>query len=105
MEGFDFNTRQPLDSIFYAPNSNPSLDVNRSISTWVIPDFNTSDYINAPEGATHFKLVLTTSVLSDYEFVVPRKVYEAVNEAENEVHGIAFSPEIPLCGVVGSDTP
>ena len=104
LEGFEFDAENPLNSIFYAPHDEPSLDVNRSIATWVVPDFNTSDYINPPEGATHFKLLLTCSVLSDFDFVVPRKVYEPVNEAENEQHGIVYSAAIPLGGLVGSDT-
>ena len=104
LEGFEFSKNTPLDAIFYAPNTAPTLDVNRSIATWVVPDFNTSNYINPPEGATHFKLVLATTVLSDYTYSTTIKKYEAVNEAENEINGIAFSSEIPLGGLVGSDT-
>jgi len=80
------------------------LDVNRSVATWLIPDFNTSNYINPPEGATHFKLVLATTVLSDYTYSTSIKKYEPANEAKNETNGIALSSEIPLGGMVGSDT-
>lgn len=104
LEGFEFDNQKPLNAIFYAPYSAPNLDVNRSIATWVVPDFNTNDYINAPEGATHFKLLLTSSVLSDFTYVIDRKVYEPLHEAENEAHGIEFSTAIPLSGLVGSDT-
>ncbi len=68
IEGFEFNLKDPLDVIFYAPYDAPSLDANRSIATWVVPDFNTDDFINKSEGATHFKLVLNTTVLSDYSY-------------------------------------
>lgn len=104
LEGFEFNKHNPIDAIFYAPNASPTLDANRSISTWVIPDFNTDNFINAPEGATHFKLILATSVLSDYAFSNPLKLYEPVEESENETNGIDFSAEIPLGGMVGADT-
>jgi len=104
LEGFEFNKIAPIDAIFYAPYDAPSLDANRSIATWVIPDFNTSNYINAPEGATHFKLVLATTILSDYTYNTTQKEYEAVNEAENETNGIDISSEIALGGMVGSDT-
>ena len=104
LEGFEFNRLDPLDAIFYAPNSSPTLDANRSIATWVVPDFNTANYINPPEGATHFKLVLVTTVLSDYVYSTLLRSYEPVDEAENETNGIAFSTEIPLQGMVGADT-
>jgi len=100
LEGFEFSKNTPLDTIFYAP----TLDTNRSIATWVVPDFNTSNYINPPEGATHFKLVLITTVLSDFNYSITIKKYEPVNAAENETNGIALSTEIPLGGMVGSDT-
>lgn len=103
LEGFEFNKEQPLNSIFYAPNAVPSLDANRSVATWVVPDFNTSDFINPPEGATHFKLLLNCSVLSDYDYVVARKVYEPTDALENEQFGIELSAAIPLGGMVGSD--
>lgn len=74
------------------------------MTTWVVPDFNASNYINAPEGATHFKFVLVTTVLSDYTFNTPLGKYEAIDAVENETNGIAFSTEIPIVGMVGADT-
>ena len=56
LEGFEFNLKAPLDTVFYAPNDEPTLDANRSIATWDIPDFNTDDFITPPEGASHFIL-------------------------------------------------
>ncbi len=104
LEGFEFNENAPLDAVFYAPNTAPTLDANRSIATWVLPDFNTDVYIQAPEGATHFKLVLATTVLSDFSFVAALGKYEAVAPTENETNGIAYSTEIPIGGMVGSIT-
>jgi len=104
IEGFEFNKKSPFDAIFYAPYDDPTLDANRSIATWVVPDFNTSNYLNAPEGATHFRLLLAVTVLSDYAYVDSRKGYEAVEPAENETNGMVFSAEIPVGGMVGSDT-
>jgi len=104
LEGFEFNKTTPLGAIFYAPNDAPTLDANRSIATWLIPDFNTDSFINFPEGATHFKLVLATTVLSDYTYVASSKSFEPVNAAESETNGVAFSNAIALGGMVGSDT-
>lgn len=105
IEGFEFNKYDHFESIFYAPYDTPTLDTNRNIATWVIPDFNTSNYMSLPEGATHFKLILIATVLSDYTYSNGIGVgYEPVNSAENEIYGMSQSSEIPLGGMVGSDT-
>lgn len=102
LEGFEFNIGAPLDAVFYAPNDAPTLDANRSIATWTIPDFNTDDFITPPEGASHFRLVLATAVLSDFTYNTDLKTYEPVNATENEVNGVDFTAEIPLRGMVGA---
>lgn len=104
LDGFEFNLDAPLDAIFFAPNNSPSLDVNRSVATWVVPDFDTDSFINAPDGATHFKLVLVTTVLSDFKYNTQLKSYEPVEATENETNGIAFSNALKLNGMIGSDT-
>ncbi len=103
LEGFEFNKSRPLETIFFAPYDPPSIDANRSICTWLIPDFNTLDYIHAPEGATHCKCVLGTSVLSNFTYNNGSKQYQPTNPNENETNSIVFSSEIPLTGLVGSD--
>lgn len=104
IEGFEFNKNEPLGATFYAPAQKPTLNANRDVATYVVPDFNTDNYINAPEGATHFKLVLAATVLSDYVYNNAGKGYEPVHAAENETNGIAFSTEIALGGLVGAAT-
>ncbi|PHR72869.1 MAG: hypothetical protein COA67_03980 [Lutibacter sp.] len=104
LEGFEFNLSASLDAIFYPPYVSPTLDANRSIATWTVVDFSTDNFINPPEGATHFRLALNTTVLSDYTYNSSLKAFEPVNEAENETSGIAVSAEIPLGGMVGADT-
>ncbi|WP_347174915.1 hypothetical protein [Polaribacter uvawellassae] len=104
LEGFQFNKKIPLSTVFYPEYSAPTLDANRSITTWVIPDFNTSNFLRAPEGATHFKLILATTVLSNYQFVAELKKYEPEAPTENKVSGIQYSDAIPIGGDVGADT-
>lgn len=104
LKGFEFNKSKPLETVFFAPFGQPVLDANRSVCTWLIPDFNTLDYIHPPEGATHCKLVLGTSVLSDFTYNNGLKQYVPTNPSENETNNMAFSSEIPLTGLVGSDT-
>ena len=104
LEGFEFNKKNPLSTVFYPEYTAPTLGINRSIATWVIPDFNTSNFLRAPEGASHFKLILTTSVLSNYEYVPGLKKYEPIAPNENEVNGIAYTAPLPIGGDVGADT-
>lgn len=103
LEGFEFNDKEVLDAVFFATYDSPSLDANRNVATWVIHDFNTDNYIVAPEGASHFRVLLATTVLSDFAYDTSLKSYEPVNADENEVSGIALSNAIVLGGMVGSD--
>jgi len=104
IEGFEFHSKLKLNSVFFAPYNSPSIDVNRSVIDLTIPDFHTGDFINAPEGATHFQLLLSANVLSNLEYDVSEKEYKFVNPDENEKNVITYSSEIPLGNMVGSDT-
>lgn len=104
LEGFEFNKSLTFESVFFAPFAQPAIDVNRSKVTWTIPDFNTDDYIHAPEGATHFKLILGICALSDFVFNTAIADYEPENPDENELYDIVYSSEIALGGAVGSVT-
>ena len=88
----------------YAPYKQPSLNIDRSIITWTIPDFNADSFVKAPEGATHFKLVLAAGFVSNYEYVSALNSYEPVDESENAIGKTAESAAIPIVGDVGSET-
>ncbi len=103
LEGFELNKKDALSTQFYAPYKLPSLNANRDIATWTIPDFNTDAFITAPEGATHFKLILAAGLVSDYEFVQALNSYEPVDESENAIGNTSESAAIPIVGDVGSD--
>ncbi|WP_432411330.1 hypothetical protein [Rasiella sp. SM2506] len=104
LEGFVFDRKTPLSAQFFPHYDAPSLNANRDVTTWVIPDFDTDSFIKPPEGATHFKLVLATGLLSNYAWDRNLRSYEADNEDENAIGGTAYSAGIPLEGMVGSDT-
>ncbi len=103
LEGFEFQKDLPLSTVFYAPFEAPELDANRSVTTWIVPNFNTGNYMQIPLGATHFKLALHTAVLSDYVFDSTDGSYQFVNPVENKQNATAFSSEIPVVGSVGTD--
>lgn len=104
IEGFEFNKLVPLGSVFRAPFGMPTLDVNRSVIQWEIPDFNADSNTTPPEGSTHFRLVLAACVLSDYVFSNLTKDYRPVSADENEVGGVDYSEPIAITGMVGSET-
>ncbi|APZ47399.1 hypothetical protein BW723_14390 [Polaribacter reichenbachii] len=104
LEGFEFNSKVPLSTVFYPAYAAPTLDANRSIATWEVPDFNASNFLRPPEGATHFKLILVSTVLSNYTYIADLKRYEPVATDENKVNGIAYSNAFSIVGEVGADT-
>ena len=104
LEGFEFNKSVPLDGVFYPPYNQPVFDANRDIATWTVPDFSTANLLSAPLGASHFKLVLALSVLSNFEYQNALGAFEFTNPDENTMNQLVLSPEIPIGGMVGSDT-
>lgn len=101
---FEFNRATVFDSKFFAPSALPSINASRDQVTWSIPDFNTDSYINKPEGATHFRLVLAGSYVSNYGYVSGVKGYEPVDDSVNGRGGFEASAEIALGGMVGAVT-
>lgn len=102
--GFNFDVSKPFDSQFNAPSTGPTINAGRDTVTWSLPDFNTDTYIRQPEGATHCKLALAAGYVSNYEWVVPLKAYEPVEDAPNGVGSISYSDAIALGAMVGADT-
>lgn len=101
---FEFNKTTVFDSKFFAPNTLPVINATRDQVTWSIPDFNTDSFINQPEGATHFRLVLAGGYVSNYGFVPSIKGYEPVDDSVNGRGGFDMTAEIPLGGMVGAAT-
>ena len=104
LEGFEFHKKLPLRSVFYAPYEPPVLDTDRNIISWMVPDFNTQNYIQIPEGATHARLVLHAAVLSDFAYDSNDGKYQFLHPEENQRNATAYSGEFPLVGMIGSDT-
>lgn len=104
LNGFNFNLNKPFDTQFNAPANAPTIDSDRHVAKWEIPDFNTDAYVRVPEGATHFKLVLAAGYTSNYEWVPAIRGYEPVDEVVNGRGMVTYSAEIAVGGMVGSDT-
>ncbi|MAX70786.1 MAG: hypothetical protein CMC76_06735 [Flavobacteriaceae bacterium] len=102
--GFNFNKAKMFDSQFMAASALPAINANRDTVTWSIPDFNTSNAVKKPEGATHFKLALAAGYVSNYEWVSAVHAYEPVEDTPNGVGSITYSDAIEIGGMVGSAT-
>lgn len=101
LTGFEFNAKNVFDSMMLAP-STITVNPDRTNATWDIPDFNVTDYLNAPSGATHFRLVLCIASLSNYNYETTEKTYMPVVPDQNEKTGQEFGNFIPLEGQSGS---
>jgi hypothetical protein len=101
--GFNFVPATPFDSTLNAPYTH-SVDPSRITAFWDIPDFNTTDYLRVPGGATHFRLIHAIAAISDYWYNDTDNKYAPAVAAENSISDIAYSPIIPIGGMVGSIT-
>ena len=102
LEGFDFDKKTSFDRIFHAPFT---LEVNadRNGVTLTVPVFNTDNYLEIPEGATHFRLFCAISVLSNYVFDDESLKYEPLNPEINMASCVEASSETELGGDIPSE--
>ncbi|WP_191859556.1 hypothetical protein [Hanstruepera ponticola] len=101
---FEFNLNDPFNTQFFAPSGLPSINATRDIVTWLVPDFDTDSYLRAPEGATHFKLVLAAGYVDNYVFEKTTETYVPTDELVNGRGDVFYSDAIALGGMVGADT-
>lgn len=98
--GMDFNRNVSLNSVFRA-GFTISEEADRTGATLNVASFNPSTAIQAPNGATHFRLVNAVSVLSDYAFNSTSGVYEPLDSVNNELSNIAYSDYLSLDAATG----
>lgn len=101
---FSFNPADSLEAILLAPYASPTLDANRDVATWLVPDFNTDSLLKSPEGATHFQLILSLGTVSNYQYVDSMTKYQPVEKDFNSKGITAYSTYIPIGDMVGADT-
>lgn len=95
LEGFEFNRFTSFDSTFNPPYTT-TPGANRDESTLDIPAFNPLSYLNVPAGATHFRIINSLSVISDFEFNPTTKVYEPKDNDLNELKAVRYSNYLPV---------
>ena len=90
---FDINTN--FAGIFNASYTLTNT-AGRDSATFTIPVFNPMNLINAPSGATHFRLMNAISVVSDWEFNTATGKYEPIEPTLSELSDIKFSGYLDL---------
>jgi hypothetical protein len=95
LKNFDLDKNTNLSSVFSAPYT-ATINADKNEGTIDVPSFVPDDYINAPSGATHFKLVLALGTVSDYQFNDGIKGYEPVEPGQNGLSAVVYSPVLEL---------
>lgn len=100
--GFEFNQQKHFDSLFLAPYTLESNEDKNQV-TLKVPVFNTSDFINAPQGATHFRLICAIGVLSDYLYDDEMQKFTPVNPELNSLNSAVKTEEIKIGGNIAHE--
>lgn len=103
LTGLNFDKNISLDSVFYAPYTLTNTPA-RDSATLTVPAFNPLNYVNAPAGATHFRLISAISVVSDFEYNDTSGIYEPIDPSLNELSDVAYSGYIDLSTPVALPT-
>jgi hypothetical protein len=90
LQGFNFDKNISFTSVFNAPIS-PSVTPDRDSVTLTIESFNPLNYINAPAGATHFRVINAITVISDYAYNKNTKKYEPIDISTNGLNDVQYS--------------
>jgi hypothetical protein len=99
LKGFEFDKNTSLNGIFNAPYS-VSHTTDRDNAAFVIPAFNPANLVNAPAGSTHFRLITTLSVVSDFEYNATTNSYDPMDADLNEISDVQYSGFLDLYALV-----
>jgi len=103
LKGFEFDKNSSFNGIFNAPYS-LTHGVDRETGGVVVDAFNPANLVNAPSGATHFRLITSLSVVSDFEYNATTNSYDPMDADLNEVNDIQYSAFLDLYAPVPATT-
>ena len=101
LKGLDFNRNISFNGIFSAPFT-LTANVDKNKSTLSISAFNPLNYLNIPSGATHFRIINSLSVISDFVYNSATGAYEPAEPILNEISNIGYSDYTPVDVVTAS---
>ncbi len=91
----ELNERISFTSVFNAPHT-VTTDTDRVEVTFTIPAFVPKNFINAPAGATGFRIAGAVGWLSDYSFDSSTLSYEPDVPEQNSIGITQYSPVQPI---------
>ncbi len=103
LNGFAFDKNVSLEGIFN-PTYTLSHTTGRDSATLTVPAFNPVSAINAPAGATHFRLINAVACVSDFAYNDTTSIYEPIDAANNETSDVTYSGYIDLFTPVTTST-
>jgi len=95
LKNFEFNKGISFNSVFSAPFT-VAVNTPRNEAAFTIPDFLPDNTINAPSGATHFRLVASIGIVSDYTFDTTVNEYGPSQPAQDSAGNAVHSAYLPL---------
>ncbi len=101
LKGFAFDRNVSFEGIFAAPFT-LSGTPERDSGTLTVPAFNPQNLVNAPAGATHFRLIQALACMSDFAYNQTTGTYEPINEELNELSHIAYSDYLELGSAISA---
>ena len=99
--GLNFNRNISFEGVFTGTVETAANEERNEVTLNVEP-FNTVSNVNAPAGATHFRLVNAISVLSDFAYNSNTKLYEPLEAQLNEISKITYSDYIEIGSTSGT---
>lgn len=90
LTGLDLNKKLSLSTVFTAPYT-ATINADRNEVVYDIPAFTPGNFVVAPAGATHFKLVAAVGLVSDYVYDDGVNTYEPTVPDENSIGVVASS--------------
>ena len=103
LKGFEFDKNISLNGILNAPYTVTNT-AGRDSGSLIVPGFNPTNLISSPSGATHFRLISSVSVISDFEYNAATNNYDPMHPEINELSDIKFSAFLDLNATVPSTT-
>ena len=101
--GFAFDKNISLEGVFTAPYTYSNA-ASRDAATFTIPAFNPANLVNAPAGATHFRLMTALAAVSDFEYNDQTGTYEPIDTANNELSAVEYTSYLPLNTAIAAPT-
>jgi hypothetical protein len=95
LAGFEFHKDYLFDQIFVAPLKWQIKNGRKEI-VLMVPEFKSKGYIKNPKGASHFRLIVTAGILSDYIYSKTQKTYVPFKNPLNGKSAEALSEYISL---------